>query len=238
MAIKGKNRSRSKTKAVTPGPKPVYVEPKRPLLARRWFQVTAGLVILVLAAAGILYGVARERSQTRERERREAQARALEEYRNRIDPVLAGIGQAGQGTFSVLPEVVQGIEALRRGSEGGAQVRAQARAGAKAAADAADALQAIDPIEIVRGLPVEVVQSVIGAHDGMTDGVRLYRQVAQTVLRAAGAAGAERQTLVELAAELEPIAREVFEGGYGRYLAAQADAGLDPFGGGAGFPTG
>lgn len=237
MAIKGKNRSRSKTKAVTRGPRPMYVEPKRPLLARRWFQVTAGIVILVLATAGIVYGIARERSQTREREAREAQARALEEYRNRIDPIVAGIGQAGQGTFAVLPEVVQGIEALRSG-EGGAKVRAQARTGAKAAADAVEALQAIDVTAIVRDLPVEVVQSVIDAHEGMTDGVRLYRQVAQTVLRAAGAAGAERETLVELAAELDTIARDVFDGGYARYLAAQADAGLNPFGGGAGFPTG
>src|SRR6266540_182460 len=51
MAIKGKGKTRRRT--VTGGPKPVYVEPPRPLWRRRWFQLTTAAVVVVGVAVAL-----------------------------------------------------------------------------------------------------------------------------------------------------------------------------------------
>src|SRR5438309_1261554 len=55
MAIKGKGRS--KRRGVAAAPKPVYVQPKRPLFARRGVWIPAVAIIVIGTVAGVMTGL-------------------------------------------------------------------------------------------------------------------------------------------------------------------------------------
>jgi hypothetical protein len=239
VAIKGKSRGRSRGRAVARAPKPAYVAPPRPLVARTWFRLLVAAVVLV-AIGGIVYGFARERSQQREREEAAAERRAIGTLKSRIDQALAGIGQAQQVTFVVLPDVVAGIERLEDGAGNPGRIGERAQAGEDAAAAAVEALGAIETTDIVEGLDVALVTAAVDSHDTLTSAVELYGQVARALREATEASGPERERLVGIAADLEPIARELFQRGYLRYLSLQADANVFDAGTGGAplIPTG
>src|SRR5687767_13427593 len=64
MAIKGKGRTRPRGPAA-PGPRPVYVVPRKPLLARRGVQLGALAVLLLAIGAVLVFGFIRSRSDAR-----------------------------------------------------------------------------------------------------------------------------------------------------------------------------
>ncbi len=228
MAIKGKGRTRSKP--VARGPRPVPVQVKPPVLARRWLQVTAafaGGALLVLAGLWSWTGLQRDREAAREERQRQEQVTAMQQYRADVESALSPLGSPGPNGFDLLPDLSRRLERLAAG-ETPTGTAGAARSAERLLRGSAKALEGLDVAAILgdRGFGPEVIVYAIGARDDMARGLRLLEQVARAVGRAAGLDGTERARLVEMAVAVEPLAREAFDDGYRDYLQALAAVGI------------
>src|SRR5438477_10909758 len=98
MAIKGKTKARSR-RSVTPGPKPVYVVPKKRLIARRGFQIGVLVVLVIAAGAGITYGLIHERQQQEARAISQRLTDAIGTFKQEVTSALSTtVGQQNQTT--------------------------------------------------------------------------------------------------------------------------------------------
>src|SRR3954452_18295845 len=98
MAIKGKTKARRR-RSVTPGPKPVYVVPKKRLLARRSVQFALLGFLAVAAIAGIAYGLIHEHDQQQATELEQRLSDTIGSYKDQISGALTSdVGQPNQTT--------------------------------------------------------------------------------------------------------------------------------------------
>lgn len=221
MAIKGKRRSRGgKGRARAAAPRPVMVQRKPPLVRRTWFRLTV-LAVLVLAAAGITFGVVSARRQAaEEREAREEVQRvgAL------MEGALVGIGQAIPGGAPViLPELGQAVSGITTGD---ARPRRVERNAAEWEEGLTTGIERLAEIRTDRG---DLRRAVAGVREGLELYLPIVREVPQ-VARLRGRRGEEAATA--LLESLSAAGAAVSEG-WGIYQQARQEVGLD-----AGAPQG
>jgi hypothetical protein len=241
MAIKRKSRSRPRG-GVTKGPRPVYAPVKRPLRARRSFQITAILLVALVAAGGIWYGVAKERASERAKERRDALAAreriVVTRYQGAVDPALSKVGnKLAPSGFSVLPKLATDLEGLRKGNVSVKTAGQDAVTAAQSAGSAVGDLSKIKPANMFgsKGLGAVVVRDGLNSHSKMLNALKLYETAAQLVRMATEATGSQRSELLDRASSVLDVASTVFQSGYNDYLNVQYSAGIfvpTPVGGG------
>jgi hypothetical protein len=235
MAIKGKSKGRT-ARAVTRGPKPAYVEVKRPILARRGFWVGVAVVAGVLLVAALWYGFAKQASEDRERDRTERMAAAVTDYREQLDPILVVVGQpVAPVGFTAFPDLEAAIAELEADSEDAPAdpdaIAATADEARDAATSAVEALEALDEGALVQGqdLPAELVLNIINSKGNFQRSMQLYVQVAELTKAAARAQGAEREALVARARGVADVAAELAGRANSEFVDAQVTAGVfDP----------
>jgi len=231
MAIKGKNRGKAKAKQVTRPPRPSYTPVPAPFVARRWVQVTAAFVLgvsFIVFVAWIQRGL-RNQSDDREARRRQAAERtAMQTYQGKLDPILAQVGEAqGSASAAPFPRFAETVSAFEDGKASEDELSATADATDATATEAADALQGIDAAAIVRdtGASRSFASAVTDSWSRFEKAVRAYGEAAAVLRMAGGASGKQQRDLLETAAELEQIAKELFNAGYVSYTEAQVEAG-------------
>ncbi len=246
MAIKGKSKTRAK-KAVTRGPKPAYVEPSKPLLARRGLQVGLAAVVVAIAALGLWYGFSKQHQKDEARAKRRAAAAlqgreqdAFRKYGSVVEPALSGVGQPNPPTaFTFLPDLANTLDGLRKGDVSARDALQVAKAAAEVAKSASKAIDGVDLVEVIRdkGFSLDLVNYLLNSQTRMVEGLDLSEQVALTLQEAAQSNGAEREALLASAAGVWPTAKKVFDEGYSDYIQAETMVGLfNPLPAGASLP--
>src|SRR5438067_2613796 len=142
MAIKGKRRR--KRRGVAAAPQPVYVQPKRPLLGRRWFQITALGVIVVGAAVSITIALIIQHHSNQKKAQEAAEVRITERFGTEIDNALSGVGQQFQDQFTPFPTLSSDIASFKSGTLSASDASTKATGYAAAARTAYDTIQKID----------------------------------------------------------------------------------------------
>ncbi len=229
MAIKGKSRPKGGGKPVTRGPKPSYTPVRQPLLGRRSFWIGTAVVGGVLAVAGLWYGLARERTNAREQDLKDALRTAGSAYQSKVDPILAPVGQAQPPSgFLVFTAFSDAMGAFKNGKGDPGALSAAAADAAGRAKKAADALDKVDAVAIVRdkGLDKDFVLYVINSKARMVEGLRLYHLAASLAQDAMKASGAEQEELLARAQDALDLAGTVFGEGYDDYVQARLQAGV------------
>jgi len=232
MAIKGRSKPRSR-KVVTPGPRPAYVPVKKPILARRGVQIAILAVVVVGAAAGIWYGVAKERSEERSQQRaREVQQRkrtAAVTFQGRVEAAIVAVGQPAPPTgFTAFPALTAVAEGLATGDVKPDAAAENAKGVRTTARGAWQALGEIDLTEIVadKGFDVSLVNYFFNAREKMVDALKLYERAAIMVRQAADATETERADLLDSAGGIMDVAASLFNSGYSDYVQIQFEGGI------------
>jgi hypothetical protein len=229
MAIKGKSKPKAK-RSVTPGPRPVYVPVKRPLVQRRGFQLGVLAAVLVVAAAAIAYGVVHERDANHAEEQTRIEKTIMNTYSPSVQTAISGVGNAQPGgeAFALLPDLKTTIQGLRSGKAKPGDVATTAKSLHDAATAAAGALGKVSASDIVRGKGVEdaaFVRDLINATFKMQNGLQMESVAASLLLQAATAPAAQRSALLDDADQARTTAESVFASGYSDWLNAQSTAG-------------
>ena len=224
MAIKGKTKARSR-RSVTPGPKPVYVVPKKRFLARRSVQFVILGLLVVGAIGGITYGLIHEHDQQQAQDLQQRLSDTIGSYKDQITAALTSdVGQPNQTTgFDVTPASVALIEPLKSGKGVPSDAEKTASAAAQSAKQAASTIDAIDTTHLMggKGFDATTVTTVQDSQSGMVNGLKLYATLNDTLAKAAAASGAERAQLVAAADDLAPTAKSIFDDGYQSFIDAQ-----------------
>lgn len=227
MAIKGKARSRG-GKAVSRGPKPVYVPVKTPLIRRRGLWIALAVIVGVGSVAGIGYGLAKERTNQREKDLSQHLATQMSVYQAKVDPLLAGVGtQAPPQPFQALPELGTALDDLGGKSPNAKADAASAKSAGGKAKEAADGFEQVQVTSIVggKGFDESFVNYAINSKARMTEGLRLYQQVAAMIEQGVQLSGDQRTTLLATAKAVLDQANTIFGEGYNDYIQAQTIAG-------------
>jgi hypothetical protein len=230
MAIKGKTKSRSK-KTVAAGPKPAYVPVKTPLMRRRGLWIALVAVLAVASIAGITYGLAKERTRSREEELAKRLRTAMTRYQSEVDPILAGVGTPSPpSSFTAMPSLVGVLTDLQKGTGKPSTVTAAAQAASDAATQAksaATALGAIDVTGIIvnKGFDEKFALFMLDSQKQMVSGLKSFEQTANLISLATGLQRDEQAKLLTSASAILALATSTFNDGYSDYIEAQAEAG-------------
>jgi hypothetical protein len=230
VAIKGKSRSRG-TRTVARGPKPAYVPVRTPLLRRRglWISVATVAVCALVVALGI--GLVQQREDARERDRIDSMARAVDQYRGQIDPVLATVGQpqppAGFDAFPDLGTTLPVISANDADEAALDQAETVAKDTSSSARSAARLIEDVPVADFIRdrGFEREFVVYMLDSQSELARAMKLYEQAARLVIMAIEFDDpTERQDLLQSADDLFAVAEDTFARAYADYIEAQAKA--------------
>jgi hypothetical protein len=230
VAIKGKSRSRG-TRTVARGPKPAYVPVRTPLLRRRglWISVATVAVCALVVALGI--GLVQQREDARERDRIDSMARAVDQYRGQIDPVLATVGQpqppAGFDAFPDLGTTLPVISANDADEAALDQAETVAKDTSSSARSAARLIEDVPVADFIRdrGFEREFVVYMLDSQSELARAMKLYEQAARLVIMAIEFDDpTERQDLLQSADDLFAVAEDTFARAYADYVEAQAEA--------------
>ncbi|MEW6060254.1 MAG: hypothetical protein AB1551_08995 [Actinomycetota bacterium] len=228
MAIKGRGKSKAR-KAVTSGPRPTYVPVKRPLLARRGFQITALVLVAGLAVGGISYGLAKERTKQREEELAASKRAATTRYQSAVEAALSKVGgQVSASAFSVLPVLQRDLDWLRTGDIVAESAARDAAGAARSAKRAAADMTKIRPARIFgsKGFGPGFVRDGLNSHAKMLNALKLYETAARLLEMAANTDADEQSELLDRASGVLDVASTLFDDGYGDYLNVLWEAGL------------
>ena len=218
MAIKGKRKS--KRRAVTTGPKPVYVPPKKPLLARRGLWITVGAVVLAGAVAGLVAGFMIKGSNDREQDEKQI----VKRFGSRVDATVQSIGQPLGTSFRAFPSLAQDIGRLKKGELAPSEALTAGKTFGQQASTTYDELQNIPVASMVDG------HSALGdlrdAHYELSEAMQIYEQAATSLRLAAEANGADRKPLIAHAEDLLVIASNTFSTGYDKLRVLRSEYGI------------
>jgi hypothetical protein len=226
MAIKGKSKPKAR-RSVTPGPRPVYVPVKRPLVQRRGFQIGVVAVVAAIALGAIVFGVVNERNADHERAQKALLASIVSKYTVRVQGAIAAVGQPEAVSFTLLPEVKTQIDALRSGSAAPADVADAAKDAQAKARGAADELATVDAAAMIRGKGVEdklFVDQLINATVKMENALRMEAVAAGVLRQAAQAPAGQIEALLDQADEARATAEALFQSGFSNWVSAQVTA--------------
>jgi hypothetical protein len=200
---------------------------KKPLLARRGFRIGVLVVVVAASIGGILYGLARERTQDRERALAERERTAAITFRGKVQGAIASAGQpAPPSGFAAFPTLTADVDALQKGTVKPSTVRTDAETARTAARDAWQAMAKIDVPSITanKGFDAAYVNYFFNASEKMHDGLKLYEQAALLTERAAVATGDERTELLDSVGGILEVAAELMNGGYSDFVQVQIEA--------------
>jgi hypothetical protein len=218
MAIKGKRKS--KRRAVTTGPKPVYVPPKKPILARRGFWIAVGAVALAGAAAGLVTGFMIKRSN----DRMAAEREIVVKFASRVDATLQGVGQSLGPTFRAFPTLSQSIGGFKNGDVKPGDALSTAKTVADQASTVYDELLRIPTASLVDGH--SALDDLKDSQYELSDGMQMYEQVAVSLRLAAQASGSDRKRLIAHAEDLLAVASNTFTTGYAKLTKLRSQYGI------------
>jgi hypothetical protein len=227
MAIKGKSKPKAR-RSVTPGPRPVYVPVKRPLLQRRGFQIGVLVVVVALALGAIAYGVVHERNANHQAAQQALLKRIASTYTSEAQTAVSAVGQPQAVSFTLLPDLKTQIDGLRSGDAKPEDVAKQAATLQQQADGAADELSGIDPAAMIQGKGVEdqtFVTDLIDANSKMESALRMDAVAAGILGQAAIAPRGQVKALLDQADKARTTAESVFESGYSNWVSAQVTAG-------------
>jgi hypothetical protein len=214
MAIKGKGRS--KRRGVAAAPKPVYVQAKRPILARRGFQIGALVVLVLGTAVGVVTGLLVEHHSNQQKALTAKETTIVSRFGHLIDGDLAGVGQPFQTQFQPFPELTADVAKLKSGQLTGADAVKEGRKWAKAAADAQTSIEQIQTAQMIQGhadlTDLSNAQTLIG------DGLGVYQQAAVALRLTAQATGTQQKALLTHTNSLLAVAARVFGDGYQKLI--------------------
>jgi len=228
MAIKGKSKPRSR-RVVTPGPRPAYTPVKKPLLARRGFRIGLLVVVVAASAAGIWYGLARERSQEREQALAERERTAAVAFGGKVQGAIAGVGQpAPPDGFNAFPALAADVDGLDKGTVKPKTVATDATSARKSAKAVWQVVDQIDVLSLTanKGFDAAFVNYFFNAKEKMGDALKLYEHAAILVQRAAAATGGQRTQLLDSAKGILGVAAELMNSGYSDFIQVQQGAGI------------
>ncbi len=206
MAIKGKGKSRRRT--VTGGPKPVYVEPPKPLYQRRWLQVTVASVLLVGLAIGLTTALSIKASN----DRRKTEQNIVLGFAATVTQAITPVSQAFQDSYVPFPDLSQAVSQLQSGNTVQAsQLVTTAKSNGKLASDAYNAINQFPVGNQISGHPD--LLDLIDAQSFLAQSLQLFQQVAQIVQDAAQDTGDARTQLVTQAQGLMKVGATLFQDG-------------------------
>ena len=237
MAIKGKGKSRRR--GVSAAPKPVYVQPKRPLLGRKGLWIGVGAVILVAAIAGVTAGMVVQHHNNQVKAKHRAETAIVRTFGTQIDTAIAQIGTGSQTSFQAFPSLSTDVGNLTSGKLKGKAAITEAGQVASKAAAALASLQKINGASLVAAYATDL-QPLVNGQTEMEQALQLYEQVGASMDLAAGATGRQRTDLIAQTDKLQSLASQIFNSGYQNLVGLRAQFGLislSPSVGGTGGTT-
>jgi hypothetical protein len=222
LAIKGKGKTRSR-RAVAAGPKPVYVVPRKPLLARRSVQFGALAALLLVIGGILLWTYVNQRADQRLEEERAILGRFATRVEAPLQPVSRPLPPTGLVIFS---ELRDDLTALREETADPTEVAARARQAAETAEGSAATIDEIPSSQWVRDrrLPIEMID----AQDLIVQAVRVYGRAATALRVAAETRPSEiRGELLDLAEGLLDTGEQLFDQGYQKITNAKFELGIE-----------
>jgi hypothetical protein len=224
MAIKGKGKT--KRRGVGAAPKPVYVKPKRPILARKGFWIIVGSIALAAIVISVVSAILVHNGNKHKAATRAAEAAIVRNFGTQIDNALAQVGQGTSLTsFQALPDLSAAITDLQSGKLSAKAAIKQAAADKAKAASALAAVQNIKGSSMISGHTDALNNLVIGQNQ-LASGLQLYEQVADSLKLSAEATGRLQKQLFAHTAGLLLTANQVFQGGYEALVGERAKFGL------------
>jgi hypothetical protein len=231
MAIKGKNKSRSKQRSAPRAPRHEPITPSTPLLRRRWVVFTAGalagviaMVVLVWVTNSLRADEADVAASTEASNRRAAAT----SYQKAVRDAFSQVGVVEQGIPpTIFADMDSALDALAKG-----QPPADAKdTFVQAADDASKAgkdLASFDVAAAVRdqGFDPGAIVAFTGSANTLTGVFDLYRQSARVAASAVAVEGPEGQRLADVAVDLRDTARGDLIAGWTRYLQALQSGGI------------
>jgi hypothetical protein len=241
MAIKGKNRTKSKPKPLARAPRrePVIVKP--PLPARRWVQVTAALLVGAFAFMTAVWVTNGLRQDGRDKDARAAAAAAHSADATRQtagqtwkQTVEGAMSQVGTVDPTLTPNIFVAMnkaidEMVKKDTVPPPAVKIF-KAGAKSAKKAVDDLTNFDLTGTIKdkGFDAAGAGFFTESRDRLAAAIGLYQRAAEAALLAARAPDAERKPLAALADHLRSDANAQFQAAWTIYQSALGSAGIGP----------
>jgi hypothetical protein len=218
MAIKGKGKSRRRT--VTGGPKPMYVEPPKPLYRRRWLQVTVASVLVVGLGVGLTIALRIKGSN----DRRQTEQAIVLEFAARVTQAITPISQPFQDSFVPFPDLTQAVTQLQSGNQVPSQLVTTVKSNGTLALDAYNSVNQIPVANQISGHPD--LLDLLDAQSFLAQSLKLYQQVAQIIQDAAKATGDAQTQLVTEAQGLMPVGATLFQNGIQKINNLRIDLGV------------
>src|SRR5438270_6632035 len=218
MAIKGKGRS--KRRGVAAAPKPVYVQPKRPLFARRGFWIPAVAVIVIGTVAGVVTGLLIQHHNNQQKALKAKETSIVDRFGHSVDADLAGVGQPFQTQFQAFPALTTDVTDLTSGKLTAADAVKEGRKWSKAAADARASIEQIPTAQMILGHPDLIDLST--AQNLVADGLGVYQQAADALKLSGKATGPLQKELITHTQSLLAAAARVFDHGYQKLINERA----------------
>jgi hypothetical protein len=215
MAIKGKGRS--KRRGVAAAPKPAFVQPKKPLLARRGVQIGILVFIFVVAATSIAIALVVKHNHNKQVALKEAETQIVRQFGSAIDNAISGIGQPFQTTFNPFPTLATDLTDFQKGTLSDTDAASKADEYNTQAKDAATSIEQINTAQLIEGhadlLPLNDSQTMLG------ESLQTYEEVAHTLkLAAQTPPGVQRNALLRQVKRLNDLAARIFSDGYQRLI--------------------
>lgn len=238
MAIKGKNRTKSKPKQVARAPRhePVIIKP--PLAMRRWVQVTAGALagaLVVMAVVWVTNNLRQEKAE------KAAAAAAHTAAANKLTAgqawqgaVTGAISRVGTVDPSLTPEIFKSMNAaidqmVKNNTVPGPAVKIF-EAGASSAKKSVKSLSEFDLTGTIKdqGFDVAEAEYFTGSRDRLIASLTTYQRAAEAALLAANATPEQRKELAAQADNLRSDANTQFQTAWAVYQSAIGAAGIAP----------
>jgi hypothetical protein len=222
MAIKGKGKG--KRRGVSTAPKPVYVQPKRPLLSRKGFWIGVGIAVVVAAVTSVTIALLVQHHDNQLQAEKKAEKDIVRSFGTKLDTAIASIGQGSQTAFQPFPNLTTDIDKLKTGDLSDEDAITEAEQVASQAASAIDAVQKINGTSMI-GTHTDL-RPLVDGQEEMVQALQLYEQVGASMKLAAEASGKERRALVSHTTSLLSTVGEVFNSGYQKLVGLRAQFGI------------
>jgi hypothetical protein len=219
MAIKGKGKSRRRT--VTGGPKPMYVEPPKPIWRRRWVQITAISMLVV----GVAIVLATTLSIKAANDRKKKEQDIVLTFAGTVTQAITPISTAFQDSFVPFPDLTQTVSQLQSGKNvDTSKLVTTIQSNGKLAQDAYNLINQIPVANQISDHPT--LLDLIDAQNFLGQSLKLYQQIAQILQDAAQATGDTRTQLVTQAQGLMGVGATLFQDGIQKVNNLRIDLGV------------
>jgi hypothetical protein len=208
-------------------------------------QLTAALLVGIVAVTLFAWVRGNLRSSSRDRAERQQQAEmrtVMQRYQASMDPILSQVGQPQPPVFIAFPRLGETIDAFTKGDAPAKEATETASATETTASEAADAMAKVDAASLLQqhqDLPGTFTREIATSKSAMSHAVTMYEESAILLGLAVDATDDLQADLLSSAKELQTSADTLFADGYQNYFDAQVDAGTyQPAQPATGLPSG